>query len=450
VICAPTGAAATLLAAGAVQLTLRKAAEPSLAVYSLAFLLSVGVFWAARVAAALIPRSGTTVRQAAQNDGHPWFGAAPLLLMASPALKVPLWLVGVCYGGYMLALWQAQMVASIRRQLAGLEHLSKRQLLTSDEGEILREFCRLLRELFGPQRVRVWGAEEGGQRLRVVAGDTAPHQTMQFGEGLIGRAAQRSRPYITQNAAQDSRAAEGEKVRAGLVAFPIEVHGRVLGVVEMQMAATTGFGGGQVGQLESLCGHLAVILENIRLHRGLHEAATTDGLTGLLNHRRFQQAVREELQRAFRYRHAVSLLMIDVDDFKQYNDKFGHPSGDGLLREIAEAVQESIRTVDVAARYGGEEFAVLLPETGQENAEAIAERVRSLVARKPFEVGEEEPLLIRQTVSIGLATYPDHATDAAGLVQLADKALYLAKRTGKNKVVSASEVIGRESEPAEA
>ena len=187
-----------------------------------------------------------------------------------------------------------------------------------------------------------------------------------------------------------------------------------------------------------LVGQAATSIENIALHELVSEQAITDDLTGLSNKRRFRDIVTKEAERAHRFEHALSLLMLDIDNFKSVNDTYGHPQGDEVLRRVARALESESRWVDEPARYGGEEFAVALPETGPKGALEVAERMRARIA------AEEIPRLdgdgsIRVTASIGAATMPGAATDVEALVAAADGALYESKRAGKNRVTVADE-----------
>lgn len=174
-------------------------------------------------------------------------------------------------------------------------------------------------------------------------------------------------------------------------------------------------------------------LENV--NRVLRELAIRDGLTGLYNHRYFQDALNMEVSRSRRHTRQFSLIFLDVDHFKHYNDTRGHPEGDRLLRILAQLIKERLRRSDMAARYGGEEFVMLLPETDQEGVRMAAEDLRLAVENVPFEGGEQQPLG-KVTISIGVATFPDDATEGATLVQMVDQALYQAKRNGRNQVRS--------------
>lgn len=164
------------------------------------------------------------------------------------------------------------------------------------------------------------------------------------------------------------------------------------------------------------------------------ELADTDGLTGLSNHRSFQKHIEQEVLRALRYGRPVSLLMADIDHFKSYNDRHGHPEGDALLVKVADLIKGGLRNTDIAARYGGEEFAVILPETGKEGAMVAAERLRESIESYPFPGRGDQPSG-RLTVSVGVATYPDDADSAVRLVARAEENLYRAKEEGRNRAV---------------
>jgi diguanylate cyclase (GGDEF)-like protein len=172
-------------------------------------------------------------------------------------------------------------------------------------------------------------------------------------------------------------------------------------------------------------------LENARLHGRLKHEVITDGLTELPNRRGFQQALETELVRAERLNGTVGLIMADLDDFKQVNDRHGHLAGDDVLRTFADVLQQTVREIDVAARYGGEEFGVVLPATDLAGAQLVAERLRAEMASRSIPGHKNIPFSV--TSSFGVAAYPDAANEAA-LLAAADEALYAAKRAGKNCV----------------
>jgi diguanylate cyclase (GGDEF)-like protein len=167
----------------------------------------------------------------------------------------------------------------------------------------------------------------------------------------------------------------------------------------------------------------------------LRELASRDGLTGLYNHRFFQEALDLELARAQRYGRAVALVLFDIDHFKKINDTHGHPSGDVVLANLSKAVQSLVRTNDIVARYGGEEFAIVMPETDIEGATILAERVRGVIENLEFLAKGTK---IKATVSLGVTSYKPGAriVERANMVAVADKALYISKQSGRNRVTA--------------
>jgi diguanylate cyclase (GGDEF)-like protein len=168
-------------------------------------------------------------------------------------------------------------------------------------------------------------------------------------------------------------------------------------------------------------------------NKALEEMAIRDGLTGLFNHRYFQETLTVELLRSRRHGRAFSLILIDVDNFKQYNDTHGHPEGDRLLSILAQLMGKNLRRSDVVARYGGEEFVIILPETSRRQALGVAEGIRKNISEYAFHGMKEQPGG-RVTVSLGVAAFPRDGTDGSTLIKRADQALYRAKKSGRNTV----------------
>jgi two-component system cell cycle response regulator len=171
--------------------------------------------------------------------------------------------------------------------------------------------------------------------------------------------------------------------------------------------------------------------------------AVTDPLTGLYNRAYFHEALGVEFRRAQRYKHPMSLVLLDLDHFKQVNDTLGHSAGDEALREVSARLRRTARSTDVVARHGGEEFAMILPETDLEQGQIAAERFRVAVEGATVHGARGGSRVL--TISVGVGCFPVHATNAAELIELTDAALYMAKRTGRNKVCAAS--LGKEPPP---
>ena len=187
-----------------------------------------------------------------------------------------------------------------------------------------------------------------------------------------------------------------------------------------------------------LVGQAAASVENVALHELVSQQAVTDDLTGLANKRAFRELIGRETARATRFGHDLSLVILDIDDFKLVNDTFGHLQGDEVLQAVAGAVAEESRGIDLPARYGGEEFVVALPETDSHGALEVAERIRARIELTAVRLIEGHDA-ISVTASIGVSTAPPG--DAGGveaLISAADEALYEAKRRGKNRVIVAA------------
>ena len=212
---------------------------------------------------------------------------------------------------------------------------------------------------------------------------------------------------------------------------------KVLGIISVARDARP-FSAGDRELFNYLANQAAVSIENVDLHEAVQRQAVTDELTGLFNHRRFQEVVATEVERARRFGSSLGLIMLDIDNFKEVNDTYGHLQGDLVLREVARVLLDTAREIDEPARYGGEEMAVALPQTDLEGAYQFAERLRQRIESLELPVdgtGER----VRVTASFGAAAVPESsAHDKDALVAAADAALYRAKRTGKNRVVRAS------------
>lgn len=215
------------------------------------------------------------------------------------------------------------------------------------------------------------------------------------------------------------------------ISYPIVLAGAGIGVLNFtDKAGGERFDKQDLEALDSIAPQIAVALDRITLREKVGEFAqlsVTDPLTGLLNRRYIQERLGEEVNRSDRYGEPLSFLMIDVDEFKSYNDRFGHPEGDEALRVVGSILRQNLRGADVAVRYGGEEFSVLLPATSIDEAEVIAHRIRSHVERTDFPKR-------RVTVSIGAATISDQVRTVEDLISAADKALFRAKEMGRNNV----------------
>jgi diguanylate cyclase (GGDEF)-like protein len=280
--------------------------------------------------------------------------------------------------------------------------------------------------------------------VRLASGGHSPvirKVTLGPGEGIAGKVAQRGRPLLVSDLEKDSRFRRKPRPRYRSNSFliiPLMVGSRVIGVINLADKSDGVFTSEDLGSLQAVLSQASIALQRSELYamtRELQKISTTDPLTKLLNRRYFQRRSSEEILRAQRFKLPLSLVMLDLDDFKSYNDRHGHPAGDKLLVGVSRRIRESVRSIDVVSRIGGEEFAVLSPQTGRDEALTVAERIREAVCTQPFPFEEKQPL---GTISIsgGVATYPDQAGSLQELLDNADRALYRAKGSGKNRIVS--------------
>ncbi len=262
------------------------------------------------------------------------------------------------------------------------------------------------------------------------ASDKFFRQPMNAGEGVAGWVMTNASARLIEDLTTDDVAVGGEGMRSWL-GVPLFMYGECEGVVAVQSTRVGAFGVEHQRLLESLALQIAAGLQNAHLY----ELAMVDGLTGLFVRRYLDARMEEEIERSRRYNTPFSIIMLDVDDFKKLNDTYGHLVGDRVLRAIANVIKAQMRGVDTAARYGGEEMAVILPRTEMVGAYNLAERIRESIAELRITTDDDEPQALGVTASLGIAAYPESkAQNGEDLVRKADRALYRAKKTGKNRV----------------
>jgi len=231
-----------------------------------------------------------------------------------------------------------------------------------------------------------------------------------------------------------------------LISLPLRAGGQMFGLLVLYRAKGRALGKDQVQALYASVNHLALALKNAAMFSQVKIRADHDALTRIHNRRAFDERLVDELRRHQRYNHPMSLLMVDIDHFKDINDRFGHLVGDEVLREVGSILSGTLRSTDFTARYGGEEFVVILPQTTEEHSRILAERLRALIAEARFSHDGE---LFSITVSIGAATLqPGALTKRKELLEKADKALYRAKNLGRNQVCTALGPVTRTDDAA--
>lgn len=306
-------------------------------------------------------------------------------------------------------------VLGAAREVAG--SLSLRYVMSS----VATAACGL-----GYDRVRIWLLEDESDHVLSLSFDTAsgptgPEQvtSMRIGAGVVGRSARYGHPVGPEPLTTGGTA----------VGVPLIVGGRVVGALECVHDDESAGSASELEVLEALAGHAAAAISAAQLHEVTVEHSVTDALTRLANRRAFQNEFDEEVRRALRYRRPLSFIIVDLDHFKQLNDRYGHAYGDIALQRASEALRGELRASDRIYRLGGEEIGIVCPETSAAEAAHLAERLRAAVEAS---AGPDSP---RVTASFGVAELPAHAGDAAALLGAADRALYVAKGDGRNRVV---------------
>jgi len=263
---------------------------------------------------------------------------------------------------------------------------------------------------------------------------------LRLGEGVAGGLAQKRRVSIVRHAGEDGPATDRDYRQHSYMIVPL-VHGdEVLGVICCtDRFDEDPFDDRDAAYMEAFAESAALILSNALQYRAADELATIDELTQLFNRRHFDRVLGQEVERARRYKHDLTLAMVDVDHFKKYNDTNGHQAGDRALSTIAKILKDSFRKTDIVCRYGGEEFAVIMPETTRKEGNGVdfVDRARQRVEEAGLFFEDRDGRKTTLTISGGVATFPGQAADAEKLVKLADQTLYRAKSLGRNRILGA-------------
>lgn len=333
----------------------------------------------------------------------------------------------------------------LERQLANQHQLlaiTERLLKTRDHDQTLAAMADTLAEVVPHDTLTIYLIDQAaGQLVPVLARDQYADQVLQarldLGQGITGSVVMTGEAELINDPNRDPRVRHvpgtPQDEEEAIIVAPLHSPGGVIGSLNLYRIRGT-FAPEELELVKLFANHAAIALENAQVHQQLLVAAQTDPLTGLGHHGAFQ----ETLAKNFAQDASLSVLMIDLDDFKAYNDRYGHQAGDRLLRRIADGLRSSVRASDSVFRYGGDEFAVVLPGTDAVGAEIVAGKVLAGLAAIPSVPGRQRRTAAPIRASIGVASHPGDARDAHDLVAVADTALYVAKELGKARVVPAS------------
>jgi diguanylate cyclase (GGDEF)-like protein len=332
----------------------------------------------------------------------------------------------------------------LERQISAHEHLltvSESLLTTLDQKVVFRAIDDQLRRLVAYDTLSIDRVDWQSRTLKAIyarddayGAEVMLSMTVAVGQGLCGWVAEHDEAILVNDVLSDPRGVvipgtAADEPQASIV-VPLTVQQRVLGVLSIDRLGGRHFGDEDFHLVKVFASQAAIAIQNAELYERIQRRAITDSLTGLYNHGHFQETLGREIARCERYRESVSLIMLDLDHFKEVNDRYGHPSGDRVLRRVADALVSCSREADYVARYGGEEFVLLLPGTTREDACNLAERVR--IEIRSISAGVDDNSYL--AVSLGVADYPACAQDGDSLLAAADAALLWAKRHGRDRV----------------
>jgi diguanylate cyclase (GGDEF)-like protein len=305
------------------------------------------------------------------------------------------------------------------------------------EQEVLEDIIKIVMSEFACVHAAIFLLNDTGDTLIMKAQrGYLNNLEIPLDSGIIGYAARTREQVFVPDVSRDSRYIPGTPDCVSELAIPLIVRDRVIGVLDLECPAERSLSPYDVEMLRTMAAQAAVVIAHIQHIALIEKVAITDELTGLYNYHHFRTLLEQEYRRACRYHHSLSLLMIDIDNFKHFNDSYGHLAGNEILAQVARLISQACRDVDWVCRYGGEEFAVLLPETNLIEAQIIAERVRQIVAEYSFQeiIGCCTSPRIIISISIGVASLTAGVANEKHLVAQADLALFAAKRSMKNCV----------------
>ena len=327
-----------------------------------------------------------------------------------------------------------------------LQHFLER-ISCADPVKTYNSITSHLKEMLRSERASIMVLDEATNELRLkaasgLATDLNAVGPIRVGEGVAGEVIDTGKPVLVtdlRSAGRKPAPAERHYKTDSFISYPIAIGGRKVGVLNItDKSSGDAYDAVDLSLLEIIGPQVALALERAEWQERASEfelRSITDQLTGLPNLRYLEKRLPEELNRSTRYNYPMSFLMIDIDDFKIYNDRNGHQAGNDALQLTANCLKDALRAADVALRYGGEEFCILLPQTGHDEAQVIAERIRQRVRTEEFPHGKSQPLG-RVTVSIGVSTFSNELDTAEKIIGAADRALYQAKHQGKDRVES--------------
>lgn len=329
-------------------------------------------------------------------------------------------------------------------ELAVLNEIGKALTSSLDIGEVMHVILAKVSELLKPRNWSLllkdpatgdlyFHAAVGAESERLLG------QRIRPGEGISGWVAENTQPLMVRDVRKDPRFAalyEGP-ARRSILAVPLSFKGRLLGVIELvNGAADPSFSEEDLRILNTVAEFSAIAIENARNFHKVQELTVLDDHTGLFNSRHLKRQLEQEVVRATRFGHPVSLIFFDLDHFKRVNDTHGHQAGSRVLHEVGRLLLKTLRSTDVPVRYGGDEFVILMPETSKDQALAAGRRIGAEIAKERY-LADRSFGPVQISASIGVATFPDDAKDPDTLLRVADEVMYRVKADRRGGVLAA-------------
>lgn len=322
------------------------------------------------------------------------------------------------------------------RVLSIIQNISKVITSSLDQTTISNQVLLALQEAFGYTHMSIYTLDN--DYLNIVTEIGYENKDMVFNkihisQGVHGRAIRTKAVQFIEDTRKDDVYLTADTSITSEICIPLLKEENPIGTINVESDETRKLTNSDVNILTTIASSLAIALDNARLHERITEMAITDAVTGLSNRHVFEQSLTAEIERAQRLGMNVSLIVFDIDSFKEFNDKYGHPAGDARLKGMADIIKNNLRKYDIAARYGGDEFAIILSDSNEKNALNFAKRLHhaAQIGAPPNPSG--------YSLSIGVATFPQDAMSDTELLLAADNAAMLAKQLGKNQIRLASE-----------
>jgi len=336
-----------------------------------------------------------------------------------------------------ISLENAKLFSKMEQLIKNLEKVSTISALMNSHiqlEDLLSHFVKSIKENFPHYNTSIILYNQFNElEIKAYSGYTDKYiervnEMLKMGEGIVGWVAEHKTPVHVKDTRSDPRFVGRLDVPMSEIAVPLEISSGMIGILDIESEGVNSLDENDFRIVTILASHLSVSIDNTFKYEETKRIANTDPLTNTYNYRFFIDKLKEELERSKKLSIPLSILMLDIDYFKEINDNYGHMVGDMVIKDLAQLLSKTVRKGDIVIRYGGDEFFIILPGTGKQFTHSIAEKINKLVKKTNFTNG------IKITVSVGTVTYPDDGDSVETLLKWVDDALYDAKRKGRDRI----------------